>query len=390
MPDDVDRNSDADKSNHDAEAITDAAGAPELNPNGDAADLTGDNTDDRTTDRETVNDDNIIYMPITPRADAGGTGNQPPTHDADAAEQPDEGDGDNDDDDDLDVLPYDELDEAAAQHKEDWRRPTVAWPEPVSGEQVLNDTVDIFRRFMIVPEGAAEVLSLWVFSTYALHACNLPFAVRLMITSPGANSGKTTLLDILTYLVRHPEPVSDITPASLYRSLNARKCVLLDEADHNLPSRAGSRNELIQMINSGHKRATAVVIRTESVKTPHGTVRINRRYPICAPVAMAGIGTFAPNTTRSRAYEVRLMRKMAHEIVESFYPRRTRSDDARDADEDSQGWCWIIRGLSATVAPSWIATCATTGSATTPVCCSKLPMSSAGKFRLVPVPQSRR
>jgi hypothetical protein len=321
VPDDVDRKPDADKRNHDAEAITDAADAPELNTElNPELNLTGDNTKDREpTDREAVNDDNIIY--ITTRADAGGTGNQPPTLDADAAEQPDEGDGDNDDDNDLDVEPYDELDEAAAQHKEDWRRPTVAWPEPVNGEQVFNDTVDIFDRFMIPPEGTPEVLSLWVFSGYALHACNLPFAVRLMITSAGANSGKTTLLDLLTHLVRHPEPVSDITPASLYRSLNARKCVLLDEADHNLPSRAGSRNELIQMINSGHKRATAVVIRTESVKTPNGTFRINRRYPIFAPVAMAGIGTFAPNTTRSRCYEVRLMRKMPDELVETFIPQ---------------------------------------------------------------------
>jgi len=321
--DDVERKPNTYEENHDAEtiadakAIADAAGAPEPDPAADPSHPTG----DTPNDREAVNDDNII----TARADAGGTGDRPPTHDTEAAEQPEESDGgndgDNDDDDDLDVLPFDELDEAAAQHKEDWRRPTVAWPEPVSGEQVFNDTVDIFNRFMILPEGAAEVLSLWVFSTYALHACNLPFAVRLMITAPGANSGKTTLLDLATYLVRNPDPVSDITPASLYRSLNARKCVLLDEADHNLPSRAGSRNELIQMINSGHKRATAVVIRTESVKTTSGTVRVNRRYPIFAPVAMAGIGTFAPNSTRSRCCEVRLMRKMAHEQVDSFIPQ---------------------------------------------------------------------
>ena len=268
--------------------------------------------------------DNVIYMPISPRADGGGAGDHPPTNDADAAELPDDdGDGESDgieQDDDLDVIPYDELDEAAAQHKEDWRRPTTAWPEPVDGEQVFNDTVDIFNRYMVLPEGAAEIVAAWVFSTYAVHACNLPFAIRLMITAPGANSGKTTLLDLLTYLVRHPEPTSDITPASLFRSLTARKCVLLDEADHNLPSRAGTRNELIQMINSGHKRATAVVIRTESIKTTDGTVRVNRRYPIFAPVAMAGIGTFAPNTTRSRSYEIRLKRKMAHEAVESFIP----------------------------------------------------------------------
>jgi hypothetical protein len=35
---------------------------------------------------------------------------------------------------------------------------------------------------------------------------------------------------------------------------------------------------------------------------------------------MAGIGTFARNTTRSRRYEIRLKRKMAHAEVDSFIP----------------------------------------------------------------------
>jgi len=265
--------------------------------------------------------DNVIY--IGPLPDTVGTGDRPPTDDADTAAPSDEGKGENGDgenDDDLDILPFDDLDEAAAGNKEDWRLPTEPWSEPVNGEDVFNGLVYILKRFMVLAEGAAEVLALWVISTYALHACNLLFAVRLMITASGANSGKTTLLDLLTYLVRHPEPTSDITPASLYRSLNAVKCVLLDEADNNLPSRAGTRNQLIQMINSGHKRATAVVIRTETVKTPSGTVQVNRRYPIFAQVAMAGIGSFAPNTTRSRCFEIRLKRKMAHEQVESFIP----------------------------------------------------------------------
>src|SRR5215469_12629586 len=175
--------------------------------------------------------DDVTDLPSSTCTDAGGSGDRPPRRDAEAADH----DGDGEDgggeeassegDDDLDVLPPDELDEAAAQHKEDWRLATVAWPEPVDGKIVFNDTVGLFNGFMILPDGAAEVLSLWVFSTYALHACNLPFAPRVMITAPGANSGKTTLLDLLTYLVRHPEPTSDITPASLYRSLNGRKCV---------------------------------------------------------------------------------------------------------------------------------------------------------------------
>jgi hypothetical protein len=146
------------------------------------------------------------------------------------------------------------------------------------------------------------------------------FAVRVMITAPGANSGKTTLLDLLCNLVRHPDPTSDLTPASFFRSLHAKKCVLIDECDHNLPSRASTRNQLVQMINMGHKRTSAVVQRVETVKTPAGSAKVTRRYAVFAPIAMAGIGSFAPPTIRTRSFEIKLMRKMAHEQIDDFIP----------------------------------------------------------------------
>src|SRR5438874_2152008 len=100
---------------------------------------------------------NIIYMPDTVRQHP----TPEPKDETDAPadrEQIDDPQIENavkckDGDDDLDVLPSDELDEAAAQHKEDWRLPTVGWPEPVIGEEVFTETVAIFNRFMILPEG---------------------------------------------------------------------------------------------------------------------------------------------------------------------------------------------------------------------------------------------
>jgi hypothetical protein len=192
------------------------------------------NQDFNAGNTDPVND--MGHRPAMPSTEGGGSEHRPPLHNADAPDHSEESDGgasgvSHDNDDDLDVAPYDELDEAAAQNKEDWRIPTVAWPEVVSGEEVFNAIVRLFKRFMVLGDGAAEVLALWITGTYALHACNLLFAVRLLITSPGANSGKTTLLDLLEYLVRHPEPTCEISAASLYRALNGGKCVLLDEAD---------------------------------------------------------------------------------------------------------------------------------------------------------------
>src|SRR5689334_19008235 len=73
-----------------------------------------------------VND--VIHPPVTSSTDGRGVGNRPPPHNAEAGDQSvesgSEGVGEsNEDDDDLDVLSHDELDEVAAQNKEDWRIP---------------------------------------------------------------------------------------------------------------------------------------------------------------------------------------------------------------------------------------------------------------------------
>jgi hypothetical protein len=217
---------------------------------------------------------------------------------------------------DLDESQYDDLDEAAATHVEDFRGRTKPQREHVDGEVLFNDLVACFSRFMILPQGAPEVASLWVIHTYALHACNQRFAVRLMVTAPGANSGKTTLLDLLTHLVRNPEPTSDITPASFFRLAVGKRTMLLDECDHSLPSRSTTRNPLVAMLNMGHKRTQAVVERVETI----GKERVVVPYSIFTPVATAGIGDYGPNTTKSRAFIAKLKRKMAHEQIDEFVP----------------------------------------------------------------------
>ncbi|MGA9303996.1 MAG: DUF3631 domain-containing protein, partial [Candidatus Sulfotelmatobacter sp.] len=85
-------------------------------------------------------------------------------------------------------------------------------------------------------------------------------------------------------------------------------------------SRAGTRNRLVQMINAGHKKTSAVIMLVENVKTSKGTIKVTRRYQIFAPIAMAGIGDFAPPTIKTRAFIIKLMRKMLGEEVEDFIP----------------------------------------------------------------------
>jgi len=68
------------------------------------------------------------------------------------------------------------------------------------------------------------------------------------------------------------------------------------------------------MLNMGHKRTSAVVLRTETINKQ----KVTLPFPIFCAVAMAGIGSFAPDTIKSRSFTIKLKRKMAHEEIESF------------------------------------------------------------------------
>jgi len=236
---------------------------------------------------------------------------EPPHAEIDAGSA--EASGDNDD---LDEALFDELDDAAAANVEDFRRRTKPCDEPVDGETLFAELTATFSRFLVLPPGADAVASLWVISTYAVHAANMRFSPRLMITAPGPNSGKTTMMGVLANLVRYPEPTSAITPASFFRLAVAKKTMLIDECDPSLPSRATTRNDLVAMLNMGHNRTHAVVERVETVNKK----RIVVPYLIFGPVALSGIGDFGPATIKSRAFIFKLKPKLAHEQVEDFIP----------------------------------------------------------------------
>jgi putative DNA primase/helicase len=123
----------------------------------------------------------------------------------------------------------------------------------------LDALVVTFRRFLAVPEGAAETLALWVVFTHAIEASAV--APRLAILSPLPRCGKTTLLGLLIRLVPRPLPTSNVTPAVVYRVIarDDPPTLLIDEADTFF----GARPELLGIVNSGHSRDTAFVDRCD-------------------------------------------------------------------------------------------------------------------------------
>lgn len=178
------------------------------------------------------------------------------------------------------------------------------WPEPVCGRTLLTELVTTLRRFVALPEGADITLALWVLHAHAHDAAEV--SPLLVLTSPEKQCGKTTTLHVLRGLVPRALLASNITTATLFRMVEKlHPTLLVDEADTFLPD----REELRGILNSGHVRASATVVRSV------GEDFEPRSFTTWAPKVIAQIGRLHP-TLEDRAIVVRLRRRAPNEIVD--------------------------------------------------------------------------
>jgi putative DNA primase/helicase len=180
---------------------------------------------------------------------------------------------------------------------------TEPWPEPVDGSALLDALADTFTRHVVLPPGGADAAALWTLHAHAHDAASI--SPILAVTSPTAECGKTTLLTVLGAFVPKPLTLANITAAALFRAVEKwRPCLLIDEADTFLRD----SDELRGILNSGHNRAAAFVIRTA------GDDHEPRRFMTWAPKAIALIGKLQP-TLASRAIHLELRRFAPGETV---------------------------------------------------------------------------
>ena len=179
------------------------------------------------------------------------------------------------------------------------------WPEPVDGAALLDELVATIRRYVVLPsEHHARAIALWVLHTHSIDAAQV--TPRLAITSPTKRCGKSTLLAVLGALVRRPLPAANITPAALFRGIERyTPTLLVDEGDTFL----GDRDELRGLLNAGHYKPSAWVIRT--VGDDHEV----RRFFVFGPVAIGLIGAL-PDTLADRSIRVEMRRREPGEHVE--------------------------------------------------------------------------
>lgn len=177
------------------------------------------------------------------------------------------------------------------------------WSESVDGAELLRELISLLRKHAIIPKGADVAIALWIVGTYAYDAFRI--WAKLLLSSPEKRCGKSTLLEIIRALSHRALVASNISPSAIFRCIDAWKpTLLIDEADTFIHG----NEELRGIINSGHTRSTAYVIRVV------GDDHEPKQFSTWAPMVLAMI-KLPPDTILDRSITIPMRRKLPGESV---------------------------------------------------------------------------
>jgi putative DNA primase/helicase len=199
------------------------------------------------------------------------------------------------------------------------------WDEPVYGAALIDEIISFIRKHVIMSEPHLVSVALWVLASYAFEEFFI--FPRLLIKSPEKRCGKSTLLDLISCLVKKPTVASNMTAAPLFRIIEQyQPTVLLDEADAYL-----RQNEEVRLIvNAGHKKGGAVF---RCVGDDHQP----RAFNVFGPMVIAGIGS-QRDTIEDRSIIINMKRKMRDEVTEPF-----RTDKPGNAEAPARQCArWVV------------------------------------------------
>src|SRR5215472_8919501 len=157
-----------------------------------------------------------------------------------------------------------------------------------------------------MPKDLAFVVALWVGQSWIhQHGTYSPI---LGVTSAERDSGKSTLMGVVGFLVRRSLLSVGISAAALYRSIEKwNPTFVVDEADDAFVDNP----DLRQVINSGWTRGQGVMRCDPDTNEP-------RRFSTFCPKAIALKGRKMPDTMLSRTIFIEMKRRLRSENVNHF------------------------------------------------------------------------
>jgi hypothetical protein len=182
----------------------------------------------------------------------------------------------------------------------------------LDGGQLLDEVHAFATRFVVFPSGAAAVaFTLWAAHAHAVDRFST--TPRLAPLSPEPESGKSRALEILELLTPNPLLALNVSPAAVFRLVEAeRPTLLLDEVDtiftHH--GKDDDHADLRGLLNAGYRKGA-------TVPRCHGPLHEVRRFAVFAAVALAGLGDL-PDTLMSRSIVIRMRRRAPDEPIDDF------------------------------------------------------------------------
>jgi putative DNA primase/helicase len=191
-------------------------------------------------------------------------------------------------------------------------KPIEPWDQPVDTHALLIELMAQLRRYVVVQDDVAIAITLWIlFSWVHEVAVHSPL---LVATSAELDSGKSTLLGVLGFLVPRPYSVVELTGANIYHIVDLKNpTLLIDEADQLFRRKPA----LAEVVNVGWTRGSARIPRMM-----HGVMH---EFDVFCPKVIGMLGLNLPGTTASRAIVCRLWPKLSSEQVADF--RHVDDDD---------------------------------------------------------------
>ena len=184
------------------------------------------------------------------------------------------------------------------------------WTAPINPAELLHEIDRTVRRFIVCQPEARHAAVLWVAYSWFIDVVQV--APLALITAPERACGKTQMLSLMARLSYRPLPASSISPAALFRAIEAYSPTLfLDECDNQLKD----NEELVGLLNSGHTRDSAFTIRL--VGDSHAVTR----FSTWGAKALSGISQNHGSgklheTLLSRSIPIEMRRKLPHESVD--------------------------------------------------------------------------
>ncbi len=179
--------------------------------------------------------------------------------------------------------------------------------EAVNPEQLFNDIESTIKLFIVLTSCQALAITLWIVMTWVIHV--LKVAPSAIFNAPEKACGKSQVLDITGFLSNKALSSSNITTAGLFR-VTEQYCptLLIDEVDTFIRD----NNDLKGLINAGHTRNSAYVIRIV------GENNEPKRFNVFGAKALAGISLekHLPDSTMSRGIIFNMRRKLPHEVTQ--------------------------------------------------------------------------